>query len=59
VDEPEFIKGQLVKHKSFGLGRVEQFIDMGPNSIIIIRFNTGQTKSLMLKYANLVKISDF
>jgi DNA helicase-2/ATP-dependent DNA helicase PcrA len=50
---PRFIAGQLVRHKSFGLGRVKEFIDMGEDSIVIIRFNTGQTKSLMAKYADL------
>ena len=39
--------------KSSGLGRIKQFTDMGENSIVVIKFNSGQTKSLMLKYANL------
>ena len=53
---PHFAAGELVRHKSFGLGTVEDFIDMGQNSIVVVKFNTGQTKSLMLKYANLSKI---
>ncbi|MBN2588442.1 MAG: UvrD-helicase domain-containing protein [Sedimentisphaerales bacterium] len=58
-DEPEeFVPGQLVRHESFGLGRVKKFVDMGANSIIQIKFNTGQTKSLMLKYANLTKVDN-
>jgi DNA helicase-2/ATP-dependent DNA helicase PcrA len=52
-----FATGQLVRHKSFGLGRVEKIIDMGENSIVTVRFNTGQTRTLMLKYANLSKVS--
>jgi DNA helicase-2/ATP-dependent DNA helicase PcrA len=48
-----FVKGQLVRHKSFGLGRVKEFIDMGENSIVVVKFNTGPTKSLMVKYAGL------
>ncbi|UCF16207.1 MAG: UvrD-helicase domain-containing protein, partial [Phycisphaerales bacterium] len=28
-DVPEFAPGQLVRHDSFGLGRVEKFVDMG------------------------------
>ena len=51
-----FKTGQLVRHKSFGLGRVKEFIDIGENSIVIVQFNTGQTKSLMVKYADLLKI---
>ncbi|MBN1975632.1 MAG: UvrD-helicase domain-containing protein [Sedimentisphaerales bacterium] len=55
---PEFELGQLVRHESFGLGRVKKFVDMGANSIIQIQFNTGQTKSLMLKYANLSRVDN-
>jgi len=50
---PHFAAGQLVRHKSFGRGTVQEFIDMGLNSIVVVKFNTGQTKSLMVKYADL------
>jgi DNA helicase-2/ATP-dependent DNA helicase PcrA len=53
---PHFSPGQLVRHESFGLGRVKEFDDMGENSVVIVEFNSGQTKSLMVKYANLLKI---
>ena len=53
---PHFDPGQLVRHKSFGLGRVEEFIDVGENSVVVVKFNTGQTKSLMVKYAELLKM---
>ena len=49
----KFRPDQLVRHKTFGLGRVKVFIDMGDDSIVVVRFNTGQTKSLMVKYAGL------
>ena len=52
---PRFEPGRLVRHESFGLGRVKEFIDMGENSIVVVKFNTGQTKSLMVKYADLSK----
>jgi len=55
---PHLAPGQLIRHKSFGLGTVEEFIDMGEDSIIVVKFNSGQTKSLMLKYANLSKIEN-
>lgn len=48
--------GQLVKHKTFGLGRVKKFVDMGANSVVTISFNSGQTKSLLLQYADLTKM---
>ncbi|MFB0524752.1 MAG: ATP-dependent helicase [Phycisphaerae bacterium] len=53
----DFSTGELVRHKSFGLGRVEEFIDMGENSMVVIKFENGQTKSLMLKYADLSKVN--
>ena len=55
-EESQFIEGQLVKHKKFGLGRIQNFTDMGENSIVAIKFNSGQTKTLMLKYAQLIKM---
>jgi len=53
---PLFQAGQLVRHKSFGLGRVEEFIDMGENSVVVVEFDSGQIKSLMVKYAGLSKV---
>ena len=54
----DFAVGQLVRHEIFGLGTVKEFIDMGENSIVVVKFNTGQTKSLLVKYADLVKVDD-
>jgi DNA helicase-2/ATP-dependent DNA helicase PcrA len=51
-----FNPGQLVRHDAFGLGRVEKFVDLGANSVVSIKFNSGQTKSLMVKFANLAKV---
>lgn len=48
--------GELVRHATFGLGHVKKFVDMGGNSVITITFNSGQTKSLLLQYANLTKM---
>ncbi len=56
VQHQSLEKGNLVRHDSFGLGTVKELIDMGEDSIVVVKFNTGQTKSLMLKYANLSKI---
>jgi ATP-dependent DNA helicase UvrD/PcrA len=58
LDEPpaRFQPGQLVRHEIFGLGRVKEFADMGADSIVSVKFNSGQTKSLMVKYANLLKV---
>ena len=51
-----FAVNELVRHKKFGLGRVTKFIDMGADSIVEVRFNSGQTKTLLLKCANLVRV---
>jgi DNA helicase-2/ATP-dependent DNA helicase PcrA len=51
-----FEPGDLVKHELFGFGRVKYFVDMGENSVVVVVFDTGQTKTLMLKYANLAKM---
>ncbi|MDD5063297.1 MAG: UvrD-helicase domain-containing protein [Phycisphaerae bacterium] len=53
-----FAAGQLVRHKLFGSGTVKEFVDMGENSVIVIKFHTGQIKSLMLKYADLEKLNN-
>ena len=52
-----FFRDQLVRHRKFGLGRVKGFEDMGGNSIVTVKFNTGQTRELMVKYAGLEVIS--
>ena len=51
-----FSKGQAVRHPKFGYGTVKSFHDLGQNSIVLVSFNTGQTRELMLKYANLTKL---
>jgi len=55
ISQTDFEAGQLVRHKTFGLGKVKEFIDMGENSVVVVEFNSGQTKSLMVKYAGLSK----
>jgi DNA helicase-2/ATP-dependent DNA helicase PcrA len=52
----EFSPGDLVRHEFFGFGRVTEFVNMGDNSVVTVKFDTGQIKTLMLKYANLSKV---
>lgn len=54
--KPLYYPDQLVRHKKFGLGRISNFADIGDNSTVTIKFNSGNTKTLMLKYANLETI---
>ena len=51
-----FRPNELVQHATFGLGRVKEYLDLGADSIVVVRFNSGQTKSLMLKYAKLERV---
>ena len=51
-----FAPGQIVRHKTFGRGCVRKFVDLGPNSVIVICFDNGQTKSLLLQYADLARV---
>ena len=55
---PCFFRNELVRHDQFGLGRVLKFTNLGPNSLITVKFNSGKISTLMLKYANLTKVSD-
>ena len=52
-DYERFSPRQLVEHSKFGLGRVKEFLDLGADSVVVVQFNSGKTKSLMLKYAKL------
>ena len=49
---------ELVQHSKFGLGRVKEYLDLGADSIVVIKFNSGQTKSLLLKYAKLERVGN-
>ena len=53
-EEPiEFHRGQLVRHPKLGLGRIETIMPSRENSRVVIQFNTGSRKTLVVKYANL------
>jgi len=56
LDAYKFVAGELVDHSKFGPGIVEKLHNMGENSIVVIRFTSGKTKTLMVKYANLLRI---
>lgn len=51
-----FQTNELVEHGKFGLGRVKEYLDLGADSIVVVKFNSGQTKSLLLKYAKLERV---
>jgi len=51
-----FRANDLVEHPKFGRGRVKEFLDLGEKSIVVVKFNSGNTKTLMVKFAHLKKI---
>lgn len=49
----QFHKGQLVRHPTFGLGRIAEVSDMGQQTRAIVEFNSAGRKTLILQYARL------
>ena len=49
----QFHKGQLVRHPTFGLGRIADVTDMGQHTRAVIEFNAAGKKTLILQYARL------
>lgn len=50
---PQFRRGQLVRHRQFGLGKISEVTDMGQHTRAIVDFNSAGRKTLILQYANL------
>ncbi len=47
--------GDRVRHKSFGLGKIQAFEGKGRSTIANVKFDSGPTKRLMLRFAPLEK----
>ena len=45
----DFSKGEIVRHAMLGLGRIEKVIPARENAKVIVKFNTGATKTLIVK----------
>lgn len=54
IDISAYKVGMRVAHNSFGKGEILEIIDEGSNSKLIIKFDTGDTKTLLLKFAKLL-----
>jgi len=52
----QFRKGTLVRHKTFGLGRISEVTPMGSQTRAVIEFNQAGRKTLILEYAKLEAI---
>ena len=53
VDATTFRRGQLVRHPSFGLGRIAEITDRGEQTRAVVEFNQAGRKTLILEYARL------
>ena len=49
----QFRRGQMVRHPTFGLGRIAEVSDMGQHTRAVIEFNSAGRKTLILQYARL------
>jgi DNA helicase-2/ATP-dependent DNA helicase PcrA len=49
----QFRKGQLVRHPTFGIGKIAEVSDMGQHTRAVIEFNSAGRKTLILQYARL------
>ncbi len=51
-------RGDLVRHPSFGEGRVEELSGAGANARVRVRFRSGGVKTLILGFANMEKVKE-
>ena len=49
----QFKRGQMVRHKSFGLGKIAEVVDMGQHTRAVVEFQRAGRKTLILQYAQL------
>lgn len=52
----DFSIGDRITHDSYGLGTVQEILDKGINSIIVVDFGTGESKRLLLRMAPIEKL---
>jgi hypothetical protein len=48
-----FSRGQLVRHPTYGLGRIAELTDLGQQTRAVVEFNAAGRKTLILQYARL------
>ena len=49
----QFRRGQMVRHPTFGIGRISEISDMGQHTRAVVEFNSAGRKTLILQYARL------
>ena len=50
---PQFRKGQLVRHPSFGVGKIIDIAEAGQHTRVAVQFDRAGRKTLILQYARL------
>ena len=53
ADSSQLVEGVRIKHKMFGEGRIVSRIGDGENTKLVVEFDSGDTKTLLLKFAKL------
>ena len=48
---PDFQTGDRVAHKAFGKGVIEKLTPMGGDALVEVKFDSGETKRMMLRVA--------
>ena len=54
-DAPRFIKGERVRHPSFGRGVIKELTGLGAETKAVVDFDSVGRKKVVLRYANLQK----
>ena len=49
----QFRRGQMVRHPTFGIGRIAEVSNMGQHTRAVVEFNQAGRKTLILQYARL------
>jgi DNA helicase-2/ATP-dependent DNA helicase PcrA len=49
----QFRRGQMVRHPTFGIGRIADVSNLGQHTRAVIEFNSAGRKTLILQYAKL------
>jgi DNA helicase-2/ATP-dependent DNA helicase PcrA len=53
----QFRRGQMVRHPTFGLGKIADVSDMGQHTRAVIEFTKAGRKTLILQYARLEPVN--
>ena len=49
----QFRRGQMVRHPTFGVGKIAELSDMGQHTRAVVEFAGAGRKTLILQYARL------